>query len=72
MSVYPSLFLARYKLSEEETAEKAPRALLEAVARKRGFMLRGGEADTERAAETVITEFREGKIGRITLEKPGA
>ena len=38
--------------------------------KKRGMMLSGGEINYERAAITVIDEFRSGKIGRITLELP--
>ena len=71
MKVCPALFSSRYRLDAEEAGNLEPRALLEAVARKRGFLLRGGDPDTERAADTVLSEFREGKIGRITLERPG-
>ena len=41
------------------------------MARKRGFLIAGGELNTERAADIVLDEFREAKIGRITLELPG-
>ena len=44
--------------------------LLERVGRKRGFLISGGEIDTERAAAAVLDEFRGGKIGRLSLEKP--
>jgi ribosome biogenesis GTPase A len=44
--------------------------LLEAVARKRGFLISGGEANLNRAAAVVLDEFRSAKIGRITIEKP--
>jgi ribosome biogenesis GTPase A len=60
-------------------AEAAPPALsgrygegaetLEGIARSRGFLRRGGVPDTERAAITLLDEFRAGKLGRITLEK---
>lgn len=40
------------------------------VAESRAFLLSGGELDTERAARVVLDEFRAGKIGRITLERP--
>ena len=40
------------------------------VGRKRGMLVSGGEVNTERAAITVMDEFRSGKIGRITLERP--
>lgn len=45
--------------------------LLERIGRKRGFLISGGEIDTERAANTVLDEFRGGKIGRLSLERPG-
>lgn len=43
--------------------------LLEMVAIKRGMLLGGGVADTERAAVMLLDEFRGGKLGRITLEQ---
>jgi ribosome biogenesis GTPase A len=45
-------------------------ALLEEVCRGRGFLLKGGLPDTDRACAVVLDEFREGKLGRITLEPP--
>lgn len=44
--------------------------ILKAVGRKRGFLVSGGEINTERAAITVLDEFRGGKIGKISFEKP--
>lgn len=44
--------------------------ILERIGRKRGFLVSGGEINTERAANTVLDEFRGGIIGRISLEKP--
>ncbi|MGN0601183.1 MAG: ribosome biogenesis GTPase YlqF [Oscillospiraceae bacterium] len=44
--------------------------ILERIGRKRGFLLSGGEINTERAAITVLDEFRSGKLGRLSLEKP--
>ena len=70
MQVAPDKFCARYKLDAAALAEKKPYELLDAVAKKRGFLLSGGELDTERAAAILLDEFRGGKIGRITLEKP--
>lgn len=43
--------------------------LLCLIGKKRGMMIRGGETDTERAANMVLEEFRNGKIGCITLER---
>ena len=47
-------------------------AMLEAAAGARGFRISGGEADTERMARILLDEFRGGKLGRITLERPEA
>lgn len=60
---------ARYHL--EDQAEDTPGyALLETAGRKRGFLLRGGEIDTERMARVLLEEYRSGKLGRITFESP--
>jgi len=45
---------------------------LEYAAKKRGFLISGGEADTGRMARILLDEYREGKLGRITLEAPPA
>ena len=55
---------------DEETFEIEPFALLELIGAKRGMKISGGEIDTERAAAMLLDEFRGGKIGRITLERP--
>ena len=60
----------RYKLTDEETFEIEPFDLLELIGAKRGMKISGGEIDTERAAAMLLDEFRGGKIGRITLERP--
>lgn len=44
--------------------------LLMRIGRKRGFLISGGEINTERASITVLDEFRGGKIGRFSLERP--
>ena len=64
------LFCTRYKLDADALADASPYDLLCAVARKWGFLISGGELDTSRAAEILLDEFREAKIGRITLELP--
>lgn len=64
------LFCTRYKLDKAALTDAKPHELLAAVARKRGFLISGGELDTERAAIIVLDEFRGAKIGRISLEKP--
>ncbi len=67
---YPQMLAARYKLTEEELAVNDGWELLCAAARHRGMLVRGGEADTLRAAGNVLDEFRAAKIGRISLEGP--
>ena len=64
---YPQSLLNRYKLETEETEGDK---LLELVGRKRGMLLSGGVVNTERAAITVLDDFRGAKLGRITLEAP--
>ena len=63
-------FLARYKLTEEECDGLDGYDLFELVGRKRGFLISGGEINHPRTAEMLLDEFRGGKIGRITLERP--
>ncbi len=65
---YPSSLTERYKIgySDDDTGL----ILLEKVGKKRGMMISGGEINTERAAITVLDEFRSGKLGHITLELP--
>ena len=69
-TVAPALFAARYKLTEEQIATYDKWQLFEAVGRKRGFLIPGGEIDAERTANILLDEFRACKIGRITLEEP--
>lgn len=65
---YPEELCSRYKLDDISNLEGYE--ILEAVGRKRGFIISGGEIDMERAANIVIDELRSSKIGRITLESP--
>jgi len=44
--------------------------MLAGIARRRGFLLSGGEPDRERAARALVVDFQAGKLGRITLEPP--
>lgn len=63
---YPESLRERYKL---EGIDSDCYELLKSIGKKRGFVIKGGEIDTERAANVLLDEFRSGKIGRITLEK---
>ena len=70
MECAPSEFMARYKLTPEETEGLDSYDLFTLVGRKRGFLVSGGEINGTRTAEMLIEEFRSAKIGRITLESP--
>lgn len=63
---YPAFLAERYGIEDFSS----PLAMYEAVCRRRGFMLRGGEFDYERGARAIVDDFRKGRIGRITLEDP--
>ncbi len=65
---YPQSLIERYKI--DYTDDESGLDLLEKVGKKRGMMISGGEINTERAAITIIDEFRSAKLGRITLELP--
>ena len=65
---YPKAIEERYKLTVSE--EDDGYALLEKAGRKRGFLISGGEVDTERMSRILLDEFRGGKLGRFTLEFP--
>lgn len=67
---YPQAMIARYKLEGIDISQMQGYELQELVGRKRGFLISGGEINTERAAITVLDEFRSGKLGKITLEQP--
>ena len=66
---YPDSITARYSLN---TADLDAPGVLEGVARKRGCIIkgRGGELDLEKAAMQFLTDFRDGALGRISLETP--
>jgi len=63
----PEKVQQRYKLNDLSLRGLA---LMEAVCRGRGFLMRGGELDIDRACAVVLDEFRDGKLGRVTLEAP--
>ena len=68
---YPALLAERYKLDAATvTGDFSDYELFEAIGKKRGFLISGGEINTERTANTLLDEFRAAKIGRITLDLP--
>ena len=70
MECAPEKFMARYKLTEDETYGLDGYDLFELVARKRGMLISGGGINSSRCAEMLLDEFRGAVIGRISLEKP--
>lgn len=75
---YPELIKNRYGISVDNLPEtdedtigcEVGYELLMRIGKKRGFLIPGGEINTERAAITVIDEFRSGKLGKLSLETP--
>ena len=68
-AISPAQLGERYSKLTPETPKED---LLKAVCLSRGFLLRGGELDSERASHVVLDEFRAGKVARVTLEQPEA
>lgn len=69
IAVAPQAVQERFKI--QDLSLRGPE-LLDAVCRGRGFLMKGGVLDTERACKVVLDEFRGGKLGRISLEAPAA
>jgi len=69
---YGALLEARYKWgwTPEHIAALKDDELLAAIGRKRGALLPGGRLNAQKAAEILLTDFRSGALGRITLETP--
>ena len=65
---YPRALTERYKFTPDPEANGFE--LLEAAGRKRGFLVSGGEVDIERMANTLLGEYHDGKLGRLSLEQP--
>jgi len=64
---YPGLVAARYSITTESL--DAP-GLIEAIARKRGFLLKGNRIDYEKAGNALVHDYRSGALGRVSLETP--
>ena len=75
---YPDNIIKRYNISLDDIYEDDMSMsncslgfeILERIGKKRGFLVSGGEINTERAAITVVDEFRSGKLGRLSIETP--
>ncbi len=59
----------RYKLKKEDIEYLQGYEILEMIGKKRGMLISGGEINTERAAATVLDEFRSAALGRLTIDK---
>ena len=64
---YPALLSARYGFPVEGMDGVA---VVEGVARRRGLLVRGGDADFEKASTVLLQDYRDGKLGRVSLETP--
>lgn len=70
--IYPDMLSERYKLGDiAQYEELSDYELIIEIGRRRGFLISGGEVNTERTSSTLLDEFRAAKIGRMTLELPG-
>ena len=69
---YTDKLIARFRLEADvsEAVSWTETQWLEAIAKKRGAIFSGGRIDYQKAAEIVLTDFRSGAMGAITLETP--
>ena len=58
------------EFSQLDALPEQPETLFATIAKRRGFILHGGEPDLERAELLLLTEFTEGRFGRLTLDPP--
>ena len=64
---YPGLVATRYGCKTESLDGPG---LIEAIARKRGYLLKGGRVDYEKAGNALVHDYRSGALGRVSLETP--
>ncbi|MCH5153482.1 MAG: ribosome biogenesis GTPase YlqF [Clostridiales bacterium] len=67
VELYPNCIEQRFKVQLDG---KSTLEVFEEIAAKRGFLLRGGEMDSDRCAKAILDDFRKGKIGKITFDVP--
>ena len=74
-----ALTLPVFAEGESETADTAEKEtfhigtvddLLQLAGKKRGYLVSGGEVNTERMAKALMDDYRSGKLGKLTLESP--
>ena len=75
MVEYSKNIIDRYRISEIEIEETKSSSnpiyeLMQLIARKRGAIISGGRTDDEKVSRIILDDFRSGKLGRISLEKP--
>ena len=67
---YPQALARRYALAAGALPALDAVAVIEGIARRRGLLLRGGLVDREKAARVLLQDYRDGLLGRISLETP--
>lgn len=68
---YTDKLTGRYKLNGiADLSQAMPWEILEEIGRERGMLIRGGEVNTERASVMLLDEYRGGKMGKISFERP--
>jgi len=67
---YPQALVRRYALAADSLPALDGVAVIEAIARRRGLLLRGGLVDREKASRVLLQDYRDGLLGRISLETP--
>lgn len=65
---YRKILAEKYKI-ESINSEDESYTILEEIGKKRGCIMSGGRVDTERASKLFLDEFKNGKIGKISLEE---
>jgi ribosome biogenesis GTPase A len=69
-ALYPELLCQRYKIDKLPSPDEMDNYdLMCLIGKKRGFLVSGGEVNTERTANMLIDEFRAAKLGRISLDR---
>ncbi|MDQ0204200.1 ribosome biogenesis GTPase YlqF [Pectinatus haikarae] len=64
---YPHFLMTRYKI---DVLPDSTEELFEVIGKKRGCLLKGGKLDEEKITTVVFTDFRSGRLGKISLESP--
>ena len=65
--LYPDLLTSKYKIQSPFPQDEQ---FLESIAKKRGFIIKGGNLNIQKAAVVFLNDYRQGILGRISLESP--